>query len=71
MIKEILPDLQKSIEGSHCAQVFFGMTSKMMYVAGMKNYSEFPDVYLYFIRQHDILSALRGDNAKSEMIQRV
>jgi hypothetical protein len=25
----------KSIEGFHCAQVFFGMTSKMLYVAGM------------------------------------
>jgi hypothetical protein len=27
---------EKSIEGYHCAQVFFGMTSKMLYVAGMK-----------------------------------
>jgi hypothetical protein len=23
---------EKSIEGYHCAQVFFGMTSKMLYV---------------------------------------
>jgi hypothetical protein len=30
---------EKSIEGYHCAQVFFGMTSKMMYVAGMKTES--------------------------------
>jgi hypothetical protein len=43
----ILSDLRnlfrstKSIEGSHCAQVFFGMTSKMLYVARMKNDSEF------------------------------
>ena len=61
----------KSIEGFHCAQVFFGMTSKMLYVAGMKTESEFPDVYLDFIRQHGIPSALRRDNAKSEMSQRV
>jgi hypothetical protein len=27
---------EKSIEGYHCAQVFFGMTSKILYVAGMK-----------------------------------
>jgi hypothetical protein len=61
----------KSIEGYYCAQVFFGMTSKMIFVAGMKTESEFPDVYLDFIRQYGIPSALRRDNAKSEMIQRV
>jgi hypothetical protein len=27
---------EKSIEGYHCAPVFFGMISKMLYVAGMK-----------------------------------
>jgi hypothetical protein len=32
-------------------QVIFGMTSKMLVVAGMKTESEFPDVYLDFIRQ--------------------
>ena len=62
---------ERSIEGYHCAQVFFGMTSKMLVVTGMKTESEFPDVYLDFIRQHGIPSALRRDNAKSEMSQRV
>jgi hypothetical protein len=61
----------KSIEGYYCAQVFFGMTSKMLFVAGMKTESEFPDVYLDFIRQYGIPSALRRDNANSEMSQRV
>jgi hypothetical protein len=61
----------KSTEGFYCAQVFFGMTSKMLYVAGMKTESEFPDVYLDFIRQHGIPSSLRRDNAKSEMSWRV
>ena len=42
----------KSIEGFYCAQVFFGMTSKSLFVAGMKTESEFPDVYLDFIRQN-------------------
>jgi hypothetical protein len=61
----------KSIEGFYCAQVFFGMTSKMLYVAGMKIESEFPDVYLDFIRQHGIPSALRREHAKFEMSLRV
>jgi hypothetical protein len=60
---------EKSIEGYHCTQVFFGMTTKMMYVAGMKTESEFADVYLDFIREYGIPSALRRDNAKSEMNQ--
>ena len=42
--------IEKSIEGYHCAQVFLGMTSKALYVAGIKTESEFSDVYLDFIR---------------------
>jgi hypothetical protein len=59
--------IENSIEGYYCAQVFFGITSKMLHVAGMKTKSEFPDVYPDFIRQHGIPSALQRDNAKSEM----
>jgi hypothetical protein len=47
------------------------MTSKMLHVAGMKTESEFADVYLGFIRKYGISSALRRDNAKSEMSQHV
>jgi hypothetical protein len=47
------------------------MTFKMLHHAEMKTKSEFPDVYLDFIRQHGIPSALRRDNSKSEMSQRV
>jgi hypothetical protein len=36
---------ETSIEGYHCAQVFYGMSSKMLYDAGMKTESEFADVY--------------------------
>jgi hypothetical protein len=46
------------------------MTSKMLYVAGMKTESEFADVYLDFIRKYCIPSAIRRDNAKSDMGQR-
>jgi hypothetical protein len=62
---------EKSIEGYRCAQVFIGMTSKIVYVAGMKTDSEFADVYLDFIRKYGIPSALRRDDSKSEMSQRV
>jgi hypothetical protein len=37
---------EKSFEGYYFAQVFFGVTSKMLYVAGKKTESEFADVYL-------------------------
>ena len=50
--------IEKSIGGHYCEQGFFGMTSKMLHVAGMKTVSEFPDVYVDFIRQHGIPSAL-------------
>jgi hypothetical protein len=56
---------EKSIDGYHCAQVIFGMTSKILYVASIKNESEFADVYLDFIRKYGISSALRRDHAKS------
>jgi hypothetical protein len=51
--------------------LFFGMTSKMLYVAGMKTESEFADVNLDFIRKYGIPSALRRYNTKSEMSQHV
>jgi hypothetical protein len=46
---------------------FFAMTSSILYIEGMKTESEFADVYLDFIRKCGIRSALRRDNAKSEM----
>jgi hypothetical protein len=47
------------------------MTSKMLYLAGMKTKSEFADVYLDFTKEYVIPPALRRDNAKSELNQRV
>ena len=40
---------ESSIEGYQCAQVFFGMTSKMLVITGKKTESESPDVYLDFV----------------------
>jgi hypothetical protein len=50
--------IEKSIEGYHCAQVLFGMTSKMLYVAGMKSESEFADLNLDFTSKYVIPPAL-------------
>jgi hypothetical protein len=47
------------------------MTSKMLYVAGMKIESEFADVYLDLIREYIIQSTLQRYNATSEMGQLV
>jgi hypothetical protein len=60
---------EKSIEGYHFSQVFFGMNSKMLYVTGMKTELEFSDAYLDFMTKCGIPSELRRDNAKSEMSQ--
>jgi hypothetical protein len=60
---------EKSMDENPFAQVFFGMTSKILYVACMKTESEIADVYLDFIRKYGIPSALQRDNAKSEMYQ--
>jgi hypothetical protein len=61
----------RTLDWYYCAQVFFGMTSMSLYIAGMKTESEFPDVCLDFIRQNDIPLALQRDNAKSEIRQHV
>jgi hypothetical protein len=63
--------MKNQLKAITCAQVFFGMNSKMLYVAGMKTESKFADIYLDFIGKYGIPSALRRDNAKSEMSQRV
>jgi hypothetical protein len=42
------------------------MTSKILYVAGMKTELEFADEYFDFIRKYGIPSASPRDNAKSE-----
>ena len=61
----------KSLEGYWCAQVFFGVESKMIKVKGMKSESDFPAAYLDFIRKHGIPPVLHRDNAKAEMSEKV
>jgi hypothetical protein len=62
---------EKSNEGYHSAQVFFGMTSKILYVAGMKTELEFVDANLDFIRKYGISSALQTENTKYKMSEHV
>jgi hypothetical protein len=47
------------------------MTSKTVFVAGMKTESKFPDVHLDFIGQNGIPCTLQCDHAKSGMSQQV
>ena len=55
-----------SLEGYTCSQVFFGCTSRLLYIVGMKMESEFPDAYTDFMRDCGILHTLRRDNAKGQ-----
>jgi hypothetical protein len=59
----------KSIEYHYFVQVSFSMTSKSLFVAGIKTESELSDVYFDFIRQNGILSTVQSDNTKSEVRQ--
>ena len=61
----------KSLEGYWCSQVFYGTKSHRIHIEGMKTESQFPDVYLDFIRKHGIPPVLHKDNAKSEMSEKV
>jgi hypothetical protein len=52
----------KSIYGFYCAQFFFGMTSKSLFVVGMKTASEVPDVYMVDDRTRHKAHAMCSSN---------
>ena len=56
----------KAIGGATCAQVFYGISSHMINVYGMKTESIGPYVYEDFLREEGIPRVLRRDNAKME-----
>jgi hypothetical protein len=67
---------EKPIEGYHCAQLVFGMTSEILYVAGMKTESEFTDVYLdllenvlFHLQSEEIMQNLRWVNVLKIFIE--
>ena len=55
-----------AIGGATCAQVFYGTTSCIANVYGMKSKSEFPQVYSDFLRNEGIPTVLRRNNAPEE-----
>ena len=60
-----------AIGGFTCAQVFYGTTSRVINVYGMKSKSDFPLVYADFLRNEGIPTVLRRDNAPEEQSQAV
>ena len=55
-----------AISSFTCAQVFYGTTSRVINVYGMKSKPEFPAVYADFLRNEGIPTVLRIDNAPEE-----
>jgi hypothetical protein len=53
----------QGVTGKSCAQVFYGITSHMMNVYGMRSKVEVPKVYKDFIREEGIPSILHCDGA--------
>ena len=56
----------KSIEGYTCSQMFYGCTSNLMEVYGMRQEAAFPDAYQDFMREWGIPHTLRRDNSKTQ-----
>ena len=56
----------KGLYGVTCAQVYYGMTSRMINVYPMKSKAEFPNTYADFLREQGIPTVLRRDGAKEE-----
>ncbi|MEM7375684.1 MAG: hypothetical protein AAF587_44235, partial [Bacteroidota bacterium] len=51
----------RSVGGSTCAQVYYGMTSQVITVHGMRSEAEFPNSYSDFLRSEGIPTILRRD----------
>jgi hypothetical protein len=58
-----------SYEGYNCAQVFYGMGSKMLSHYGMVRESNGPEVLLDFFRQEGVPISLTRDNSKMQASQ--
>eukprot|EP00978_Attheya_sp_CCMP212_P024566 scaffold77435_cov62-Attheya_sp.AAC.1 len=61
----------RDVSGATCGQVFFGMSSKVFNIYGMRSKGEFPKTYLDFIRHERAPRVLRRDNAKEENSEEV
>lgn len=68
---DTVPSSVKSINSRSYMQVFYGCTSHMINIYGMKAKSEFPDAYTDFIREEGIPSCLRRDLAAEEKSEKI
>ena len=59
------------LEGYNCAQVFVGLSSRIMETRGMTTESEYINSLQDFIRHWGIPHTIRRDNAKSETSEKV
>ena len=56
----------RSVEGYTCAQIFYGTTSNLMKVYGMRQESSFIDFYQDFMRERGIPNTLCRNNSKTQ-----
>eukprot|EP00978_Attheya_sp_CCMP212_P003903 scaffold8338_cov47-Attheya_sp.AAC.1 len=56
----------RDVSGATCGQVFFGMSSKVFNIYGMRGKGKFPKTYLGCIQHEGAPRVLRRDNAKEE-----
>ena len=61
----------RAIGGYPCAQVFYGMTSHVINVCGMRTEKELPEIYKDFICHEGIPSVLRQDGANAQKSKEV
>eukprot|EP00978_Attheya_sp_CCMP212_P040574 scaffold222728_cov27-Attheya_sp.AAC.1 len=61
----------RDVSGTTCGQVFFGMSSKVFNIYGMRGKGQFPKAYLGFIRHEGAPRVLRQDNTKEENSEEV
>ncbi len=61
----------QAVCGSTCAQVYWGFSSHIIDIYGMKKESDFYDVHRDFLRNEGIPSVLRRDNSKTQQSQKV
>ena len=60
-----------AVDGSTCAQVFWGFSSHIIDVCGMKKESDFCNVHQDFLRDEGMPIVLHHDNSKTQQSDKV
>ena len=61
----------KDFKGNNMAQIFYGISSRMINMYGMKTEHEFPEIYQDFIQEEGIPDQLHWDNLKAQPSKKV